>query len=81
MPPSAAPCLIAICTVRRWLRTHAAALRRKTTGFVSVCLGILQHDAAVDRELAAIRARLFLSTDWQPTRVLTVAGALPYTRY
>src|SRR5688572_23812053 len=68
-------------TVRRWLRTHAASLRGKTTGFVSVCLGILQHDPAVDRELAAIRAKLFLSTDWQPTQVLTVAGALPYTRY
>ena len=67
--------------VRRWLRTHAAALRGKTTGFVSVCLGVLQHDPAVDRELEAIRARLFLSTDWQPTQVLTAAGALRYTRY
>jgi len=67
--------------VRRWVRTHAAALGRRPTAFVSVCLGVLEHKPAVDAELAKIRERFFATTGWRPQTVKVVAGALPYTRY
>ena len=38
-------------SVRRWVRAHAGALNGTTTAFVSVCLGVLQRDPAVDRTL------------------------------
>jgi len=46
-----------------------------------VCLGVLQHDPGVDRELKAIIDRFLAATGWQPDVVKIVAGALPYTRY
>ena len=67
--------------VRRWVRMHAAVLGSKPTAFVSVCLGVLQHDPVVDRELAAIMARLLEDTGWRPTMTKIVAGALLYTQY
>lgn len=67
--------------VRKWLQQHADALRGKPTAFVSVCLAVLQKTPAVDDELAAALYGFFRSADWQPTLTLTVAGALPYTRY
>jgi menaquinone-dependent protoporphyrinogen oxidase len=42
--------------VRRWARTHAGTLNGMRTAFVTVCLGVLQHQPAVDAELARIRA-------------------------
>lgn len=68
-------------TVRRWVRTHAEALNRGHTAFVSVCLAVLQRVPAVDLELAEIMRRFFESTGWQPTDTKIVAGALPYTKY
>jgi menaquinone-dependent protoporphyrinogen oxidase len=68
-------------TVRRWLRTHATGLRAKPTAFVSVCLGVLQQDPSVDREIERIMQRFFRRTGWQPDVTHVVAGALPYTRY
>jgi menaquinone-dependent protoporphyrinogen oxidase len=67
--------------VARWVRANAAALNQKRTVFVSVCLGVLQKDPQVDRELDAIAERFFAATGWQPTRVKKVAGALLYTKY
>ena len=67
--------------VRRWVRAHAAVLNAKTTAFVSVCLGVLQHDPAVDRTLRTIMSGFFAETGWQPRVTRSVAGALPYTRY
>lgn len=67
--------------VRRWVRAHAAALGRRPTAFVSVCLGVLEHKPAVDDELKRIRERFFTATGWHPATVKVVAGALPYTRY
>jgi len=67
--------------VRRWVRAHAAALNARPTAFVSACLGILQHDAAVDRTLRTIMGRFLAETGWQPVVTRHVAGALPYTRY
>ena len=57
------------------------SLNARPTGFVSVCLGVLQHDAAVDRTLQTIMSRFLAETGWQPVVTKQVAGALPYTRY
>jgi len=48
---------------------------------VSVCLGVLQQDVRVIRELDEIVERFGIDTGWSPERVKIVAGALPYTRY
>jgi menaquinone-dependent protoporphyrinogen oxidase len=48
---------------------------------VSVCLGVLQNDPAVDRALDAIAERFFARTQWRPTERKVVAGALMYTKY
>jgi menaquinone-dependent protoporphyrinogen oxidase len=68
-------------SIRRWAHAHAAVLNAKPTAFVSVCLGILQHDEAVDRTLKTIISRFLAETGWQPLVTKPVAGALPYTRY
>jgi menaquinone-dependent protoporphyrinogen oxidase len=68
-------------SVVRWVRAHVTALSRRPNAFVSVCLGVLQHDPAVDRELAAIADRFFEKTGWHPQQTKVVAGALLYTRY
>ena len=67
--------------VEKWVKAHAAALARKPTAFVSVCLGVLQHDPTVQRDLQAIVDRFIAVTGWRPAVVKFVAGALPYTRY
>ena len=67
--------------VRKWVRENATVLSVKRTAFVSVCLGVLQQDPKVDRELDAILERFFQSTGWQPARVKKVAGALLYRQY
>jgi menaquinone-dependent protoporphyrinogen oxidase len=67
--------------VRRWVHAHAAVLNVRSTVFVSICLGVLQHDPAVNRALNAIVVRFLAETGWRPTVTKLVAGALPYTRY
>jgi menaquinone-dependent protoporphyrinogen oxidase len=67
--------------VIRWVHEHRAALDRRPTAFVSVCLGVLQADPKVRRELEAIRERFRKETGWTPGVVKPVAGALLYTRY
>ena len=67
--------------VRRWIRTNVPLLRTRRTAFVSVCLGVLQHDQAVDRELKAITKSFQAATGWSPDVTKVVAGALQYTRY
>jgi menaquinone-dependent protoporphyrinogen oxidase len=64
-----------------WLRAHAEALRLRRTAFVSVCLGVLQHDPQVDGELAVLRDRFLTAARWRPDTVKVVAGSLPYTKY
>ena len=68
-------------SVRRWVRTHAEALAAKPSAFVSVCLGVLQHEPAVQRDLQRILDDFAASTGWRPAIVKLVAGALPYTKY
>jgi menaquinone-dependent protoporphyrinogen oxidase len=63
------------------VKAHAAVLARKPAAFVSVCLGVLQHDPKVERDLRAILDRFVAETGWRPAAAKFVAGALPYTRY
>lgn len=67
--------------VKQWLRRHAPTLHDTPGAFVSVCLGVLQHDPKVQDEVAAIATRFLAQTGWRPTFTTSVAGALPYTRY
>ena len=68
-------------TVRRWVRRNAKVLNSKPTALVSVCLGVLQQDAAVQQEVVAIPKRFAEVNGWRPVTTKVVAGALPYTRY
>jgi menaquinone-dependent protoporphyrinogen oxidase len=67
--------------VRSWVRANAFALGDKPTAFVSVSLGVLQHEPAVQREVQAIVNRFLLTTGWRPTITKNVAGALLYRKY
>jgi len=68
-------------SVEQWVKTHAAALARKPSAFISVCLGVLQREPKVERDLQAILNRFVGDTGWRPSVTKFVAGALPYTRY
>ena len=68
-------------SVRRWVKANAEALNARPTAFVSVCLGVLQHEPQVQEEVAAIMRRFLTAVGWRPTVTKTVAGALLYTRY
>jgi menaquinone-dependent protoporphyrinogen oxidase len=67
--------------VQRWVRRHTKDLSHTPNAFVSVCLGVLQHNPEVDRDLLAIRERFFADTGWRPMTTKVVAGALRYTHY
>jgi menaquinone-dependent protoporphyrinogen oxidase len=64
-----------------WATKHAPQLNRKPTAFVSVCLGILEHNPKVDRDLESMLERFFRSTAWHPVQTKIVAGALKYSQY
>jgi menaquinone-dependent protoporphyrinogen oxidase len=67
--------------VRKWVAAHAPVLRQKPGAFISVCLGILQHEEQVQNEVAATVSTFLEKAGWQPTMTTIVAGALPYTKY
>ena len=67
--------------VGQWVRAHARALGTRPTAFVSVCLGVLQADPKVQREVNDIASRFVSDAGWCPAVIKIVAGALPYTRY
>ena len=67
--------------VARWIGAHAAELATRPTAFVSVSLGVLQHDPRVAAELDAIIHRFIDPLGWRPTVIKPVAGALLYTEY
>jgi len=67
--------------VRHWVRRYAALLNDMPTAFVSVCLGVLQKEPEVQREVAATVEQFVSQTGWQPTLTRSVAGAVLYTRY
>ena len=67
--------------VRQWVRTHASELSVMPTAFISVCLGALQREPEVQREVADTVSRFLTSVGWEPTLTKTVAGAVLYTQY
>jgi menaquinone-dependent protoporphyrinogen oxidase len=67
--------------VCRWVQAYADRLNAKPSAFVPICLGILQRDPAVQQEVRRIVDQFLLGSGWRPSATLTVAGALPYTRY
>lgn len=67
--------------VRAWAKAHAPELMRRPTAFLLVCLGMLEHDPAVTRDLERIIARFRADTGWTPGFERLVAGAMPFTRY
>jgi menaquinone-dependent protoporphyrinogen oxidase len=68
-------------SVVRWAHAHALQLHLRPNAFLSVCLGVLQPAAEVERELQDIRDRFVKRSGWVPAEVKVVAGALPYSRY
>jgi menaquinone-dependent protoporphyrinogen oxidase len=67
--------------VRRWVRRNADALRGKPNAFVSVCLGVLESNPEVRKDLDRIKDQFRRETGWSPDETVVVAGAIPYTRY
>jgi menaquinone-dependent protoporphyrinogen oxidase len=67
--------------LRRWVRANMEALNARPTAFVSVCLGVLQHEPQVQEEVAAIMSRFLTAAGWRPALTKTVAEALLYTQY
>jgi menaquinone-dependent protoporphyrinogen oxidase len=67
--------------VLRWVAGHVDALDRRPNAFVSVCLGVLEHNPKTDAALAGIRNAFFSMTGWQPSECKVVGGALKYRRY
>lgn len=68
-------------TVRRWVAMHAPALNGLVTGFVAVCLAVLESKPEARQAVNEIMQRFFLASGWTPTMHKAVAGALLYTRY
>jgi len=67
--------------VRQWARAHAPELVDVPSAFISVCLGVLQHEPDVQAEVAATPRQFLQSVGWEPTITKVVAGAVLYTRY
>ena len=67
--------------LRQWVRAHAPALGGVPTAFISVCLGVLQREPAVQQEVAATIQRFLTSANWKPSTTRAVAGAVLYTQY
>ena len=61
--------------VTDWVRAHRVALGGRPTAFISVCLGVLQKDPKVDRDLQGFLERFFSETGWHPHVTTIVAGA------
>jgi|KBSSwiStaDraftv2_1062776.scaffolds.fasta_scaffold293047_2 menaquinone-dependent protoporphyrinogen oxidase len=68
-------------SIIRWVREHEAGLTSVPNAFISVCLGVLQKEPRVRRDLDRIQERFRERTGWRPDQVQEVAGALKYTSY
>ena len=67
--------------VRRWAKAHAAALGRRPSALVTVCLSVLDKRASARAAQATMLDEFVKETGWRPTVAKVVAGALLYTRY
>jgi menaquinone-dependent protoporphyrinogen oxidase len=68
-------------SVRKWVTAHAAELATRPTAFVSVCLGVLEHNPKTDQALADMMEKFFVATGWRPTLRTIFPGALLYRQY
>jgi menaquinone-dependent protoporphyrinogen oxidase len=68
-------------SVRRAVRRHLTTLDGMPTAFVSVCGALAPGWEQGRAEAAKYVDRFRHETGWRPTEVLSVAGALAYTRY
>jgi menaquinone-dependent protoporphyrinogen oxidase len=68
-------------SVRQWVAAHAASLAAKPSAFLAVCLGVLQPEPQVRRDLERIVERFLARSGWRPAQTKLVAGAVLYTRY
>jgi len=68
-------------SIVKWVTKYASLLNRMPTAFFSVCLGVLQDDPVVQKDLSRILDDFFKKTGWKPTRRAIFAGALAYTKY
>lgn len=67
--------------VTAWARRHSALLNATPGAFVSICLGVLQKNPEVERDLQQILGRFLSETGWRPRTTTMVAGALAYSKY
>lgn len=68
-------------SIRHWIKNNLNLLTQKPSAFFSVCLGVLQNDEAVQKELRHIVEKLLHQTKWQPTAWTIFAGAIRYSEY
>ena len=66
-------------SVQQWVQNNGEALAGKPSAFIAVCLGVLQWQPEVQREVNAIVDRFLMTTGWRPMWTKSVAGALAYT--
>jgi len=62
-------------------RANASALRYRPSAFFSVSLSAHRDTPGARREVAKALAHLLGATGWVPPRIVTIAGALLYTKY
>lgn len=68
-------------SIVRFVREHAAALRRLPTALFSLSLSAVKRDEAHLRAAQECVDLLERETGWHPTMTFLTAGALRYTRY
>lgn len=67
--------------LKKWVKGHSIELKSVTSGFFSVCLGVLQKEASVQQEITKILEDFFKASLWQPQVRAVFAGALAYSKY
>jgi menaquinone-dependent protoporphyrinogen oxidase len=67
--------------LKKWVKGHSVELKSVTSGFFSVCLGVLQKEASVQKEITKILEDFFKTCLWQPQARVVFAGALAYSKY
>lgn len=67
--------------LKKWVKGHSIELKSVTSGFFSVCLGVLQKEASVQQEINKILEDFFKASLWQPQAKAVFAGGLAYSKY
>ena len=67
--------------VHRWVLRHRTALNDLPSAFFSVCLGVLEPEPEVQREVRAIIQRFLDRVGWVPAFARAIPGALPWSKY